>query len=200
MTYGRHDLNLVLLPDGTALAVGGAQGFGSYSDPARHAELYDPATGRWRVMAAQKAQRGYHSTAVLLPNARVISAGSDFGSLATTVEVFTPPYLFRGRQPVISSAPDSVTYGERFGIETPDASEIARVALIRPDATTHANHFEQRYVSLAFTASPGMLAATAPASANEAPPGYYLLFIVDSKGVPSIANFLHLRRDWVIPF
>ena len=193
MNYGRHDLNLILLPDGTALAVGGAQAASLYGNPAKHAELYDPATRKWTVLAAQQAQRGNHSTALLLPDARVISAGSDFGPMETTVEIFSPPYLFHGIRPSISAAPASLGYGQGFTIHTPDAANIAKVALIRTDVTTHADHFEQRYVGLTFTAGSGQLAATAPSSSSEAPAGYYMLFIVNSTGVPSVAKFVRVQ-------
>jgi galactose oxidase-like protein/kelch motif-containing protein len=192
MTYGRKHENLVLLADGTVLAVGGGA-TGKYAAPVRQAELYNPATGAWTVMASQSAQRTYHSTALLLPDGRVLSAGSDSGSQSTTIEIFSPPYLFQGAAPVISSAPTSLGYGAEFTITTPDAASITRVALIRPGATTHANDFDQRYVDLNFTVGSGKLNARAPASANNAPPGYYMLVIVNSSGVPSVMPFLQLQ-------
>jgi hypothetical protein len=145
------------------------------------------------VLAAQQAQRGNHSTARLLSDARVISAGSDFGPLETTVEIFSPPYLFHGIRPSISAAPGSLGYGQGFTIHTPNAANIAKVVLIRADVTTHADHFEQRYVGLTFTAGSGQLAATAPSSSSEAPAGYYMLFIVNSAGVPSVAKFVQVQ-------
>jgi hypothetical protein len=192
MHHGRFELNLVLLADGTALAVGGAKGPGLYDRPVRIAELYDPTKDVWTDMAAQTAQRTYHSTALLLPDGRVVSAGSDLGSLQSTVEYFSPPYLFRGPRPSITSAPSTLGYGQTFTISTPDASAITRVALVRPGAATHANDFDQRYVDLSFTAGSGSVMATAPADANMAPPGYYMLFILNSKGVPAIAPFVVL--------
>jgi len=195
MSYGRHDLNLILLPNGTALAVGGAQAASLYGNPAKHAELYNPATRKWTVPAAQQAQRGNHSTALLLPDARVISAGSDFGPLETTVEIFSPPYLFHGIRPSISAAPGSLRYGQGFTIHTPNAANIAKVVLIGADVTTHADHFEQRFVGLTFTAGSGQLAATAPSSSSEAPAGYYMLFIVNSTGVTSVAKLVQVQ--WI---
>jgi len=157
-------------------------------------ELYDPKTGQWSVLAAQTIQRTYHSTAVLLPDGRVVSAGSDNGeSTQVTYEIFDPPYLFKGARPVIKSAPTSLTYNAKFKILTPEASSITRVALIRPAATTHADDFDQRYVDLTFTVGPGGVEATAPANGNQAPPGYYMLVIVNSKGVPSVMPFLQLQ-------
>jgi hypothetical protein len=191
MNAARANLNLVLLLDGNVLAVGGGR-VPPYGTAVRQAELYDPSTGKWKLMAAQQAQRTYHSTAFLLPDGRVISAGSDFGFQAETYEIFSPPYLFKGPRPAIDSAPGSVGYGQSFGIGTPDESDIERVALVRPGATTHAADFDQRYVELAFSAGTGELQAIAPGSGSEAPPGYYMLVIVNSSGVPSVARFVHL--------
>jgi hypothetical protein len=191
MVRPREQHNLVLLADGTVLAVGGGRS-GLYDNPVREAELYDPATGTWRAMAAQQAQRTYHSTALLLPDGRVLSAGSDSGDLASTVELYSPPYLFHGPRPVITSAPTEVTYGEEFAIGTNQAADITRVALVRAGSTTHTNNFEQRYVDLEFTVGAGEVSAVAPSTPNEAPPGYYLLFILDSDGVPAVAEFVLL--------
>jgi hypothetical protein len=85
-----------------------------------------------------------------------------------------------------------VSYGQAFEIRTPDAASISRVALVRPGAVTHANDFDQRYVDVSFARRSGRLTATAPPSASYAPPGYYMLFIVNSRGIPAVARFLHL--------
>jgi hypothetical protein len=145
-------------------------------------------------MAAQTIQRTYHSTAVLIPDGRVVSAGSDNGApTQVTYEIYSPPYLFKGARPVITSAPTTLTYGAKFKITTASASTITRVALIRPAATTHADDFDQRYVDLSFTIGSGTITATAPANGNQAPPGYYMLVIVNSNGVPSVMPFLQLN-------
>lgn len=193
MNYARYNENLVLLPDGTVLAVGGGGGGGEYKNPVFAAEIYNPTTAQWSVMASQQIQRTYHSTAVLLPDGRVVSAGSDNGSKnELTYEIYSPPYLFNGAQPVISSAPTALNYGQSFTITTADASTITSVALLKPGATTHADDMDQRYVSLAFTVGTGTLTATAPANGSIAPPGYYMLAIVNSSGVPSVMPFLQL--------
>jgi hypothetical protein len=193
MNNARINENLVLLPDGTVLAVGGGGGNGAYANPVRSAELYNPKTGVWSVLASQSVQRTYHSTAVLLPDGRVVSAGSDNNTPSqVSYEIFSPPYLFNGPRPTIKSAPTTLTYGAQFNITTPNASTITRVALIRPSATTHADNFDQRYVDLTFTVSAGTIKATAPANGSVAPPGYYMLVIVNSNGVPSVMPFLSL--------
>jgi hypothetical protein len=194
MNYARYNENLVLLADGTVLAVGGGGGGGEYTNPVYAAELYNPTTGQWTVMASQTIQRTYHSTAVLLPDGRVVSSGSDNkATTELTYEIYSPPYLFNGTRPAIQSAPTSLTYGQSFNITTSDASTIASVALVKPGATTHADDFDQRYVNLSFTIGSGTITATAPANGSIAPPGYYMLVIVNSSGVPSIMPFLQLN-------
>jgi hypothetical protein len=196
MTYPRYNAGLTLLADGTVLAVGGNQ-VSKYSKPVEAAELYDPATGTWTVMASQTARRGYHSISLLLPDGRVLSAGSDdfvAPDMSQTVEIYSPPYLFQGARPTITSAPGSVKYNAAFTINTPDAANITRVALIRPGSVTHADDFDQRYVDLAFTPGVGVVTATAPPSGNYAPPGYYMLVIVNSSGVPSVMPFIRVSN------
>jgi galactose oxidase-like protein/glyoxal oxidase-like protein len=193
MTYARVNHNLVLLADGTVLAVGGGGGNGAHVSPVFTPELYNPTTGTWTLMAPQIVPRTYHSTAVLLADGRVLSAGAnDRGSMQETYEIFSPPYLFQGPRPVISSVPASLSYGANFTVTTPDAASIVRMALVKPGATTHADNFDQRYVDLTFTIGSGQITATAPASGNYAPPGSYMLVIVNSSGVPSVMRFLTL--------
>jgi hypothetical protein len=193
MAYARYNSNLVLLADGTVLVVGGGGGGGQYTNPVLPAELYNPSTGLWTTMASQAIQRTYHSTAMLLPDGRVLSTGSDNNETTQlTYEIYSPPYLFKGKRPRIQTAPTSITYGSTFTISTPDAASVTRVALVRPSATTHANNFDQRYVDLTFSMSNGSIKATAPVNGSMAPPGYYMLVIVNSSGVPSVMPFLNL--------
>ena len=192
MNIARMNENLVLLPDGTVLVVGGGGG-GRYANPVLTPELYDPVAGTWTLMAPQVGTRTYHSTAAVMPDGRVLSAGADDkGIYQQTYEMFSPPYLFKGPRPTITSSPATLTYGAQFTINTPDAASITRVALMRPSATTHADDMDQRYVDLTFTVGSGQITATAPPNANYAPPGYYMLVIVNSSGVPSVMPFLQI--------
>jgi hypothetical protein len=193
MNIGRYHHMLVLLADGTVLAVGGAQN-GHYGSPVFVPELYNPATGIWTEMPSQVGHRGYHSTALLLPDGRVLSAGSDSSTpWQQTLEIYSPPYLFQGARPVISSAPTSIPYSSNFTLTTPDAGNVTRVALIRPGAVTHSTNFEQRYVDLTWQGGQGQLTVATPSSPNMAPPGSYMLVIVNSSGVPSVMPFLQLQ-------
>ena len=186
LNYARHHPNVTILPNGRVLVVGGHAGDES---PVLQAEIFDPVSETWTEVATMQRPRVYHSTAVLLADGRVLAAGSD-GEL--TAEIYNPSYLFQGSRPQISSAPDAVFYGSSFQVPTPDAQDIAKVILIRPSAVTHSVDTEQRYVELEFATGTGLLTVQAPPSPNLAPPGYYMLSVISSAGVPSEATFIRL--------
>ena len=209
MAFGRRQHNLTVLADGSVLATGGNSSGASLVDMnagVYPAELWNAATGTWKTLAAMAVTRQYHSTALLLPDGRVLSAGGGIcgtcdqvGYLAKNAEVFTPPYLFQkdgsgqlAPRPTISSAPSSAGYGSQVQISTPDAASIQKVALVRLGAVTHSNNMEQRYVPLNFSTGSGSLTASTPANTNVAPPGFYMLFIIDGAGVPSVAKMVRL--------
>jgi hypothetical protein len=191
MYYPRRQANATVLPDGTVLITGGSSGsgFDTSSSPVYAAELWNPATGTFTVMASNTVYRGYHSTAVLLPDGRVLSAGGNVGG--PNAEVYSPPYLFQGTRPTISSAPVSVAYGQSFLVSTPDAASISQVTLIRLASTTHTFNENQHFMHLSFAQASGGLMVTAPASGNIAPPGHYMLFIL-ANGVPSVAAIVQI--------
>lgn len=191
MAERRHHLNAVLLPDGTVLAIGGARASTSFDDPAYPAERYDPDTETWTTMDATFAPRAYHSTAVLLPDGRVLSAGQTRGNLQTTAEVFSPPYLFAGPRPAIDAAPSTIGYGDEFTVGTADATAIDEVTLIRASTVTHGVNFDQRSVPLTFTPGIDTLAVQEPGAGTDAPPGWYMLFLLDD-GVPSVATWVQV--------
>lgn len=199
MQYPRSFLNLTALPDGTVLATGGetTKDGNNPANAVLAAEDWSPSTGTWTTWASEATPRLYHSTAVLLPDGRVFVSGSgdDPGDGVPdnrTSEIFSPPYLFRGARPAIYGAPSQLDYGSTITISTPDAASIASVSLIRTGNTTHFFDQSARRVPLSFTAGGGSLTVTSPASGNIAPPGYYMLFIVNSSGVPSVAPIVHV--------
>jgi Domain of unknown function (DUF1929)/Bacterial Ig domain len=207
LAFGRRQNNLTLLADGTALATGGNSSGAGLVDLANGvytAEQWNPATGQWKTLAAQQATRQYHSTALLLPDGRVLSSGGGICGecdrvhyLAKNAEIFTPPYLYKkdgsgelAPRPAVTAAPATVDYATALRIDTPDATSISKVALVRLGAVTHSVDMDQRYVPLAFTKTDGALTATGPANANVAPPGPYMLFVVNAAGVPSVARMV----------
>jgi hypothetical protein len=201
MNVGRGHLNTVLLPDGSMATVGGGVGIRNGDQWAgdeaqKQIELWDPATKLWRLGPPQAEKRTYHSIAMLLPDGRVISAGDDFngGYDQDTAEIYEPPYLFKGTRPTIGWAPGAVRIGSSFEVDTPNTN-ITKATLIAPSAVTHANDMNQRSLTLPVAQRAGGVTVTAPTSANAAPPGYYMLFLVNDQGVPSVAKFVRLSVD-----
>ena len=183
-------MNLVQVPDGSAFAIGGNSS-GLYNVGQPQTMAYDPNADTWTNMAVQSVRRGYHSTAVLLPDGRIMSAGdTGAGGGRQLIDFYSPPYLFKGPRPTIDTAPAQLGYGDTFGIATSGAP-ATRAVLMAPGATTHANEMNARHVELAVSTAAGGLSATAP-TANVAPPGYYMLFLLTSDGIPSVARWVHV--------
>jgi len=203
LTLSRAYLELTVLPDGNVLATGGENGTDGVdlTKAVLPAELWDATTERWTTLAPMQTPRLYHSIALLLPDGRVLLAGggqleNSTATNETNAEIYSPPYLFKGARPTITSVQTNIDYGKDFTITTPDAAAIQSVALVRPGAVTHSIDMQQRYVPLTFTKGAGALTATAPAAAATAPGGYYMLFIVNSAGVPSVAGWVRLPAPW----
>lgn len=204
MAFARSFLNLTALPDGTVLATGGGTDRSSFNtgNAIHEAEIWSAPTGVWTTMAAMQTPRLYHSIALLLPDARVLVAGggSDAGVAdQMTAEIFSPPYLFKGPRPTISNPPSTFAYGATSFVGTPDATGIASVTLIGTGSVTHFFNTHQRTVALDFTVTQGGLNITAPSSPSSAPPGDYLLFIVNGAGVPSVAASINLPAPGTLP-
>ena len=197
MEFGRAFHTLTLLPDGTVLNTGGGRTQDGL-DPSRAvlaAELWDPDTEEWTTMASMQEARLYHSTALLMPDGRVAVTGGGRAAGAedfTSTEFYSPPYLFKGARPVLSSAPNLAQHGEQIRVDTPDPNQIARVTLLSTAAVTHAFNQNQRFVELQFTRVAGGLDVQMPANANLAPPGTYLLYLLNANGVPSTGSFVRL--------
>ena len=196
----RVNPNLVALPDGTVFVSGGRPLTGTPPN-AGACWIYDPVAMTWQECDALANRRGYHSIAVLLPDGRVVTAGNECPA-DSTYEVFSPPYLFASDgtlapRPEITSLPDQVHHGHEFTIETPSPYTIAKVVLVRPMAVTHQTDSEQRVVQLPFlTTGPTEVTATAPNGWHPhalAPRGWYMVFLIDQDGVPSVARFMHLH-------
>ncbi len=208
----RINENLTMLPTGDVLATGG---YSKDFDPGtakQAAQIWDPGTQEWTLaLASDPSKRSYHSVAILLPSAVILSAGGhgqadkyDYAS------IYQPPYLFKAgnvlrdstdRPRIWGSLPPTVAPGQVFTVCMPPGQSVARVSLLRPGATTHAFNQDQNYVPLSFTkatSGPSRLFVTAPANLNQAPAGDHLVFLVDSIGallsqrVPSVGRWLRM--------
>ncbi|MCK6444833.1 MAG: DUF1929 domain-containing protein [Planctomycetes bacterium] len=190
MEFPRFHHNALFLADGSVLVFGGAE----FDDPAATVypcEIYSPNADHWRTVASVKRPRLYHSSGVLLPDGRVLVGGGDGEA---TIEIYWPPYMFRPR-PEVEVSPGTLQYGTAFTLDLVHvaASDIGRVALIRPVATTHSVAMDQRYVDLTFGVSGDrQLVVDAPTNPNAAPLGFYMLVVVDRHGTPSVATMVYL--------
>jgi hypothetical protein len=169
-------------------------------------EIYDPASGTWRPGAVASVVRMYHSVALLMPDGRVVTASATsppYGqdpqwqppqaNEELRIEMYSPPYLFGTTQPVIGQVAAEWLYGHAIDIATPQAANILWAELIRGGVTTHAFDNSQRLVDLPIAArAPGSLTVNAPAEPAIAPPGWYMLVLVDQSHIPSTAAWIHL--------
>jgi galactose oxidase len=204
MAFRRRQHNATILADGTVLVTGGTSGPGfndlSPGKPVHVAELWSPATGAWSQLAPEDVDRCYHATAVLLPDATVLSAGggelmvgaapNDPRDTHRNAQIFHPPYLFLGPRPVISSAPTEIVHGADFTVEA--GGDIAAVTMVRLPSVTHAFDQNQRINVLTFSAHGTTLTVTAPAGPAVCPPGHYMLFVLSAAGVPSTAKIIRI--------
>jgi FtsP/CotA-like multicopper oxidase with cupredoxin domain len=202
LAHARGLHNCVILPDRKVLVSGGGYRGETRADAVHDAELYDPATNTVAPAGTQLVSRLYHSIALLLPDGRVITAGSnpDRGDDELRLELYHPPYLFRGPRPFIQEAPQEWQYGSTVAIHTPQAADIRWVHIIRPMAVTHSDDTSQRLVDLPIRERDAChLHVAVTENPNLAPPGWYLLFLCNRAGIPSVARWIHLDRKPAAP-
>jgi hypothetical protein len=197
MTYARRQFNATLLPGGEVLVTGGTSsaGFSDRAGAVHAAELWDPDDGKWNVLASNQVTRVYHSTTLLLPDGRILHTGSGDGPALPrerNAEVFSPPYLFRGPRPTIAAAPSTVGYGEAFFVASPEAGQIVRATLLRLGSVTHGFDQDQRFVELQVRRTAGGVTLSGPESRSIAPPGPYMLFVLNGAGIPSVAAMVRV--------
>jgi len=200
MAFPRCYHSMTILPNGNVLVTGGGPTTNAIDigNAILAVEMWSPSTETFYTKASMSAPRLYHSIGLLLPDGRVLisGGGSPAGSNQPTdqlsAQFFSPPYLFRGPRATITSAPSELSYGQTFTVQTPDARRIAQVSLVRFGVVTHSFNTGQVFVPLSFSVGNGSLTVTAPANANIAPPGNYMLFLVDTNFVPSWGAILNL--------
>jgi hypothetical protein len=214
MTVGRKWQNSMVLSTGSVLTVGGEAPPGKGPElPADvghaavlYAESWDPATGVWTRRADYTVQRFYHSTAVLLPDGRVLSAGGGQGngfSDQRNAEVYTPWYLYKNdgsgelaARPTIANVAANLAYGSTFNVSSPQAASIARMTLVRLNATTHANDMNQRFLELPIASKTSTtITSSLGVDRNVMPPGHYMLSVIDGAGVPSVSAIVKVGDE-----
>jgi Domain of unknown function (DUF1929) len=197
----------VLLPTGDVFVCGGVTATGATSDnnAVMEAELYRSTTGSWETLEPATVVRNYHSVAQLMPDGSVWTAGSNHNGAQSFpgpnvdnrelhIEIYEPAYMDQSR-PQITASPPEITCGHSFTMDTTQAGSIRRVALVRSGAVTHGFNSDQRYVACAFDKTGvNRLTVDAPPDSTIAPPGYYLLFVVNQNRVPSEGKFVRVKR------
>ncbi|MCB5165196.1 kelch motif-containing protein [Streptomyces bambusae] len=205
LPQGTRYLSSVILPDDSVFTTGGASDYrGRGASDIRKAQFYWPRTNSFVAAAAPSVGRNYHSEALLLPDGRVATFGSDplfadkdntkLGKFETRLEVYTPPYLHRdpSRRPQLGAGPDEVDQKGRATFKTPDPGRIERARLMRPSAVTHTTDVEQRSVELGLTKTADSVTVQVPADPTLVPPGWYMLFVTDADGTPSVAKWIRV--------
>lgn len=208
LATARHWPNGTLLPNGRVLATGGSTVDTSSSGASAagaelRAEIWSPATGKWAVKASGAVPRLYHSTALLLPDARVLVAGGGANGGAGPInnlnaQIYSPPYLFGAggvyaTRPVITSAPGAISPGQPFSVGVSAASIAKRVTVVKTGAVTHAFNMDQRFVGFPFTRAGNTLTVTAHPNPAVLTPGAYMLFVLGDQDVPSIAAIISVK-------
>jgi hypothetical protein len=196
LNYARMHLSAVLLPDRTVFVCNGSGMSENTTTSMLPAEIYNPATNTWAPVETQTVPRVYHSNAFLLPDGRVVTMGGNpqRGSNELRIEIYSPSYMTQTR-PVIQNAPHSISYNSTFSIQSSQVGSIKWASLIRPSATTHSCDTEQRLVDLPMLGRHGngnSFSVSVTNNRNIAPPGWYMLFVTNTAGVPSTASWVQL--------
>ncbi|MCU7722172.1 discoidin domain-containing protein [Actinoplanes sp. KI2] len=205
MANTRAFQNSVVLPDGKVLVIGGENYAVPFSDNTAvlNAELWDPTSGQFSTMGTMAVPRTYHSVALLLPDGRVFTGGGGLCGTGCATnhfdgQIFTPPYLLNAdgsaaERPEITDAPDSLKNGDGFNVTT--GSAVTSFAIVRMGTATHSVDTDQRRLSLPLTINEnGTYRLTIPADPGVAVPGYWMLFALNSKGVPSVGHIVHITN------
>lgn len=208
MIYPRKHHNFVVLPTGGVMAVGGNTTGAKFQDSGSvlEAEIWNPDTGQWALTAAMTVPRDYHSTALLLADGRVITAGGGYSSgnpnsagTHQDAQIFSPSYLFDDNgdlapRPVITAAVGDADHGESLLVTS--GSNISEFTMTRLSAVTHSMNTDQRFFKPDFVnLGNGSYQVTMHANPNVATPGYWMLFAIDNNGVPSEAEVILINSD-----
>ncbi|WKD32537.1 kelch motif-containing protein [Streptomyces xanthophaeus] len=199
-------LSSVLLPDDSVFTTGGSADYrGRSASDIHKAQFYYPRTDSFVAAADPTVGRNYHSEALLLPDGRVATFGSDplfadkdntrLGKFEHRLEVYSPPYLYRdpARRPVLGEGPEEAGADGRATFAAAHPERIERARLMRPSAVTHTTDVEQRSIELGLTRTDDSVTVEVPQDPTLVPPGWYMLFVTDADGTPSVAKWLQVK-------
>jgi len=194
--------NSSVLPDGTVLVTGASSVVNTMVNASLTPELWNPVTNTWEQLASAEKARLYHSTSLLLPDGRVLITGGGAPGPQTNLnaEIFSPPYLLNDQGNLrsriqITQAPQSASFNSQAVVNY-SGSQVQRVTLIKTGAVTHSFNMEQRFVDLDFNRQGNQLTIDMP-DVSLAPPGYYMLFLLDANGTPSVARIIKLSSGTI---
>lgn len=197
MRHARHWATSTVLPDGDVIVTGGSRDNNGNGGYVTTAEIWDPETGEWtQVDVPYEHARLYHSTALLLPDGRVMVGGGGTPGPRnyTDVEFYSPAYLFDGEElaerPEVTGVPKKVGYDGTFDVQAD--VDVSRVTLVRNGSVTHGFNNDQNFQDLAFAQDGGTLTIETPVDGTWAPPGAYMLFVFDEDGTPSVADIVQI--------
>jgi hypothetical protein len=195
--------NMVITPDNQVIITGGSRGYrGAHESDLFECHAYNPGTNKLTRLADPSVGRNYHSEALLLPDGRIVTLGGNPlygdkedktpGGFEKRIEIYSPPYLYHGSRPTITSGPTELQRGEAAVFKTPDAASIGSASLVRPSAVTHVTDVEQRLVALGVQRDGDALTLTIPQGAGLLPSGWYMLFVTNTQDTPSVARWVHV--------
>jgi hypothetical protein len=198
----RIDGSATVLADGKVWANGGSTKSNVLADAVYYSETWDPASGAWTQGPSAAKARLYHSSALLLPDGSVLTGGGGAPGPQNNLngEIYYPPYLYAAdgsgqfaSRPQILGMPDSqLGWNTAFTLQISPGSVVSKVTFLRSGSATHGFNSEQRFMELPFSQQGNSLLLSTPSDPNIAPPGFYLLFVFDTNGVPSVAAMLSL--------
>ena len=195
----------VILPDDTVFVTGGSGQYRGEHESDNHiARIYHPQTNTFTKAASPEIGRDYHSEAVLLPDGRVVTLGSNplFGNgedskpgfFEQRIEIYSPPYLFHGPRPSITGGAQQVPLGGSATFTTSNPADITKVRLMHPSAATHVTDLQQRSIALTYTRTANGIRVSIPPQQTLVPLGWYMLFVDNTKGVPSVARWVQVTQ------
>lgn len=192
-----------ILADGKVFLMGGSEVANKLTGVDYHTETWDPSTEQWTITASATIPRLYHSNALLMPDATVLTGGGGApGPLKNlNAEIYYPPYLYKNDgsglpadRPIITAAPSGLVWNQDFDVSVTSSAPIGKVTFVRAGSATHALNVDQRFMELPYSQTDaGTIHVSGPTDRNIAPPGSYMLFVFDQNGVPSVSKMIHLQ-------